>query len=118
MNSSITEPQCLVWRDGEVELLLLVLLYPSYILLYYYCASHWTTKLQENLDWESCHSKYSDTTLAFRQQDPSGGVAMEMNSLATQQNIRTKLSTKINIMSSSAISSWTADPRITSQVPS
>ncbi|XP_050956819.1 uncharacterized protein LOC127157624 [Labeo rohita] len=47
-----------VWTDDEVELLLRVTL------------DYKSTKLQENVDWESCHSKYSDITDAFQAQYP------------------------------------------------
>ncbi|XP_051233827.1 uncharacterized protein LOC127350831 [Dicentrarchus labrax] len=47
-----------VWTDNEVELLLRVTL------------DYKTTKLQENVDWESCHSKYSDIMDEFQAQYP------------------------------------------------
>ncbi|CAM4571979.1 unnamed protein product [Leuciscus chuanchicus] len=47
-----------IWTDDEVELLLRVTL------------DYKSTKLQENVDWESCHSKYSDIMDAFHAQYP------------------------------------------------
>ncbi|KAI7800514.1 uncharacterized protein LOC130564420 [Triplophysa rosa] len=47
-----------VWTDDEVELLLRVTL------------DYKSTKLQDNVDWESCHSKYSDIMDAFQAQYP------------------------------------------------
>ncbi|KAK1890211.1 Snake venom serine protease PTLE1 [Dissostichus eleginoides] len=46
------------WTDDEVELLLRVTL------------DYKTTKVQENVDWESCKSKYSDIGDAFQKQYP------------------------------------------------
>ncbi|XP_041867925.1 uncharacterized protein LOC121656825 [Melanotaenia boesemani] len=50
--------ETLVWTDDEVELLLRVTL------------DYKTTKLQENVNWESCQSKYSDIMDAFLAQYP------------------------------------------------
>lgn len=47
-----------VWTDDEVELLLRVTL------------DYKSTKLKDNVDWESCHSKYSDIMDAFQAQYP------------------------------------------------
>ncbi|KAM9436417.1 uncharacterized protein Hap1MRO34_000864 [Clarias gariepinus] len=47
-----------VWTDDEVELLLRVTL------------DYKNTKLQENVNWESCHSKYSDIMDAFQARYP------------------------------------------------
>lgn len=46
----------LVWTDDEIKLLLRVTL------------DYKTTKYQENINWESCHSKYGDITSAIRKQ--------------------------------------------------
>ncbi|XP_033998620.1 mucin-5AC-like [Trematomus bernacchii] len=47
-----------LWTDDEVELLLRVTL------------EYKTTKVQENVDWESCKCKYSDISRAFHAQYP------------------------------------------------
>ena len=49
-----------MWTDEEVGLLLRVTL------------DYRTAKAQENVDWESCQSKYADIALAFRQQYRTG----------------------------------------------
>nr|XP_055076718.1 uncharacterized protein LOC129455952 [Misgurnus anguillicaudatus] len=48
-----------VWTDQEVELLLNVTL------------DYKTTKLQENIDWETCQSKYADILTLFLEQYPN-----------------------------------------------
>ncbi|KAK1880872.1 putative ankyrin repeat protein R96 [Dissostichus eleginoides] len=50
--------EAFVWTDDEVELLLRVTL------------DYTTTKVQENVDWESCKCKYSDIGVAFHAQYP------------------------------------------------
>ena len=47
-----------MWTDTEVELLLRVTL------------DYKTTKVQENVDWDSCKCKYSDIGVAFHTQYP------------------------------------------------
>ncbi len=47
-----------VWMDNEVELLLHVTL------------KYKVNKCQENIDWESCQSKYNDVFEAFYEQYP------------------------------------------------
>lgn len=54
--SSTARVESFVWTNGEVELLLRVTL------------DYKLTKLQENVDWESCHSKYSKIMNAFQAQ--------------------------------------------------
>lgn len=54
--SSTARVESFVWTNGEVELLLRVTL------------DYKLTKLQENVDWESCHSKYSKIMDAFQAQ--------------------------------------------------
>ncbi|XP_054626344.1 uncharacterized protein si:ch211-174j14.2 [Dunckerocampus dactyliophorus] len=63
MASTRQKPESFVWTDDEVELLLRVTL------------EYKTQKYQENVDWESCQSKYSDIMLAFRQQYATGDMA-------------------------------------------
>ncbi|XP_060754934.1 uncharacterized protein LOC132866265 [Neoarius graeffei] len=53
----------LVWTDDEVELLLRVTL------------KYKTSKYQENVDWETCQTKYGDIALAFWQQYTPGDMA-------------------------------------------
>ncbi|XP_060754292.1 uncharacterized protein LOC132865807 [Neoarius graeffei] len=57
--------EAFMWTDSEVELLLRVTL------------DYKTTKLQENVDWESCHSKYSDIMEAFQAQYPQSPVEQD-----------------------------------------
>ncbi|XP_038123785.1 uncharacterized protein LOC119771735 [Cyprinodon tularosa] len=60
MAASMTGRSCtsLVWTDDEVELLLRVTL------------DYKVKRLQESVDWETCHSKYSDIMSAFQEQYP------------------------------------------------
>ncbi|KAM4628576.1 uncharacterized protein ACJ7VT_001052 [Polymixia lowei] len=57
-NMSGTRKETFVWTDDEVELLLRVTL------------DYKSTKLQDHVDWESCHAKYSDIFDAFLAQYP------------------------------------------------
>ncbi|XP_012729945.2 uncharacterized protein LOC105934485 [Fundulus heteroclitus] len=55
--------QMFIWTDDEVQLLLEVTL------------NYKTTKSQENVDWESCQSKYADIYKDYLEQYPVNGVA-------------------------------------------
>nr|XP_057945606.1 uncharacterized protein LOC131139747 [Doryrhamphus excisus] len=63
MASARPKVESFVWTDDEVELLLRVTL------------EYKSNKYQENVDWESCPSKYSDIMLAFQQQYVTGDMA-------------------------------------------
>ncbi|XP_063060615.1 uncharacterized protein LOC134453794 [Engraulis encrasicolus] len=58
MSATAKKNESLVWTDDEVELLLRVTL------------EYKTTRYQENVDWESCQSKYQDIGNAFRDRYP------------------------------------------------
>uniref|UniRef100_A0AAV2MHF2 Myb-like domain-containing protein n=1 Tax=Knipowitschia caucasica TaxID=637954 RepID=A0AAV2MHF2_KNICA len=60
MENVATASRGFVWTDEEVELLLRVTL------------EYKTTKCQENVDWESCQSKYKDIYEDFVRQYPQG----------------------------------------------
>lgn len=57
-SSTRSRVESFVWTDDEVELLLRVTL------------EYKSTKLTENVDWETCVSKYSDIMDAFQAQYP------------------------------------------------
>lgn len=75
-----------VWTDDEVELLLGVTL------------DYKATRLQENVDWESCQTKYSDIFDAFhaqyRRRPTDKDFPHDVNAI-TKAQITTQITTKI-----------------------
>ncbi|XP_076144085.1 uncharacterized protein LOC143126047 [Alosa pseudoharengus] len=57
--AGVKKSESFVWTDSEVKRLLRLTL------------NYKASKLQENIDWESCQSKYVDLTNAFRAQWPT-----------------------------------------------